>query len=139
MNISLLNARGKIPIGGILTFIILAGVIYGSIVGYPLFKIHYNLKQIIHEAGNKAVQEQNESVLVKYIVDRAAQKGTTLHSKDIYLRRSKHENKVEIKVNYFLDVDYPLISKTKTHMFTIEYETDLTPLDWKELKEKTTF
>ncbi|GAB4296703.1 MAG: hypothetical protein Kow0090_11840 [Myxococcota bacterium] len=136
---SLPKHRGKVPIGGFLTFLIIIGLIYGAIVYYPLFKTHYRLKEIVHEAGNKAVHEKDETRLREYIIRQAEKRGITINHRDVYIRRSESDNMIYINITYWVNISYPLTGIESEEDFTIYYETDLTPLDWQELKEKTKF
>ena len=136
---NILSSRGKIPIGGMITILVVIGAIYALITYYPLFQTHYRLKEIAFEAGNRAVHEKLESKLKDYILTKAKQKQITLHSRDVSVRRNEGENIVQIDIYYTLEISFPLIGHSKNEEHLVEYETDLTPLDWQELKEQTQF
>ena len=136
---NILSSRGKIPVGGMITIIVIIGAIYGLITYYPLFQTHYRLKEIVFEAGNKAVHEKSESKLKDYILTKAQQKDITIHNKDVSVMRNESENTVQINLYYTIPIVFPLAGYTRNEEHLIEYETDLTPLDWQELKEQTKF
>jgi len=122
-----------------ITILVVIGAIYGLITYYPLFQTHYRLKEIAFEAGNRAVHERSEAKLKNYILTKAEQKQITLHSKDVSVRRNQGENIVQIDMYYTLEITFPLVGYSRNEEHLIEYETDLTALDWQELKEQTKF
>ena len=136
---NILGSRGKIPVGGMITILVVIGAIYSLITYYPLFQTHYRLKEIAFEAGNRAVHEKSEAKLKDYILNKAEQKQITLHNSDVSVRRNEGENIIQIDLYYTLEIAFPLINYTRNEEHLVEYETDLTPLDWQELKEQTQF
>ncbi len=140
--------RGAVTWVTLLLLAGLAGGAYWLWVWGPVYVVHYEVKQVVHEYINQAVRDRRDAELVQNMVHKLETlalvdgedasgapvrvPAVVVDPADVTWERdaSAEPPTLHVAFQYERSVAYPFLDRTGTRVFTVDIDGDLSRPDW---------
>jgi hypothetical protein len=141
------SERGEVTWVTLLLLVGVAAAGYWLWVWGPVYVLHYEVKQVVHEYMNQAVRNHDDGQLVQNMV-RKLETLAVVDGEDAYGaparipavivdparvtwdRAPAEAPTLHVAFDYERSVTYPFLGRTGTKVFTVDVEGDLTRPNW---------
>jgi hypothetical protein len=141
------SERGEVTWVTLLLLVGVASAGYWLWVWGPVYVLHYEVKQVVHEFMNQAVRNRNDGELVRNMVHKletlalvdgedaygapARVPAVSVDPAAVTWDRAQAEPPtLHVTFDYERSVTYPFLERTGTKVFTVDVEGDLSRPNW---------
>lgn len=139
-------ARGAVSWVTLLGLLALAAAGYLGWVFLPVWVLHYEVKQVVREFGNRAVHDANDAALLEGMVARIRELQTVpatdaagravrvpavaLDPRDVTWERLPGPPRLHVAFDYHRSIDLPYLDRTLERTYRIDLEMDVARPVW---------
>jgi hypothetical protein len=140
------GARGAVNALGLLLLLGGAAVAYAAWVVVPVWVLHYEVKQVVRDFGNRAVKDPDDAALATAMVakirslhrtDTVDEQGravtvptVALDRRDVTWERLTDPPRLHVAFEYPREVELPLLHRTLERTLVVDMEMDISRPDW---------
>lgn len=138
--------RGAITWVTALLVLLVASAGYLAWTYMPVYILHLNVKQVVHDFGNRAIKNADDAVLVAQLVQKLQSlesvkvegpNGTErrrpvidVNPGDVTWERLTDPPRLHVAFQYEREVELPLLDRTTSQALAIDMEMDISRVDW---------
>jgi hypothetical protein len=140
------GARGAVTALGLLLFLGAAAAAYAAWVALPVLVLHYEVKQVVRDFGNRAVKEPDDAALAEAMVAKIRSLHRTetvdgqgravtvptvdLERRDVTWERLRDPPRLHVAFEYPREIDLPLLHRSLDRTLVVDMEMDISRPDW---------
>ncbi len=139
-------ARGAVTWVTMVMFVGIAAAAYAAVVFGPAYVLHYEVKQVVRDYGNRAVKNPSDAELVEDMVKKIrslhhttgvddAGRATSLPTVDLSVQdvtweRSAEPPSLHVEFEYPRSIELPGLNRSAELTFRVDLNMDLAKPDW---------
>jgi len=142
-----LRLRGPRSAIGFLGLALVAALLAGGYLAWvwvPVYALHYDVKQVVRDFGNRAVKDPDDAALVARMTERLAalqairvsdpsgkvssRPVVDVRDQDVVWQREG--SVLHVAFAYEREVSYPIVDRSVTKVMTVDLSLDVSRPDW---------
>jgi hypothetical protein len=140
------GARGAVTWVTLLLLVAVAGGAYLAVVFGPAWVLHYEVKQVVRDYGNRAVKDPDDAGLLRGMVDkvRSLQMVKTaddagrpirvpvvdVEPKDVVWERTPDPPMLHVEFEYARELELPGLNRTLPRVYRVDERMDISRAKW---------
>jgi hypothetical protein len=140
------GARGAVTWVTLLLLVAIAGGAYLAVVFGPAWVLHYEVKQVVRDYGNRAVKDPDDAGLLRGMVDkvRSLQMVKTtddagrpirvpvvdVEPKDVVWERTPDPPTLHVEFEYARELELPGLNRTLPRVYRVDERMDISRAKW---------
>ena len=138
--------RGAVNAVAVLLVLGIVAAGYAAWVFVPVWMLHYEVKQVVRDYGNRAVKDPDDAGLAEAMVgkirslhrspavDAAGQVVTVptvaLERRDVTWQRLQDPPRLHVSFEYPREIELPFLNRFVEKTFVVDLEMDISRADW---------